>query len=544
MSGSLAICVGAVLLNSCSFSSVSTDKTERSDRRTFGELYYLPYGRIHITGSLATPAKATTESNTPSPTNTPPPATQPKTTADDTTGSQDESAKSKEYTITVTEELQPDKDAAYYLDQRRNWAFDDENHFIVNKKFLLTSSKVTVQDRTPDIIATTASLVAQAAGINPISPASIPKVSAEEAKDKLNFLKISKTELRDKVKDDFNSKYNYAEPDYISNLKNEFQQDLSKAGVSQTEIPLVLAPVQLRVNDLIKALQDDRYKDSQILTATVKAVLDANNIKPGERAFNESIFRLEQQATATKEQVEAALLSVKDEPMDEQSQKVLLSSFYKQDKKNAPVAPKPFTVVFDPESKDEKSQAVEIMKQCGFDLRADAENPTTADAGDKHDDSPKAKVRTRPFFEGDRINGVVYRAPKTYKIYIRSLAGSLEKNPARPVKKGAAGSFKKADEELTPSTWDDAHILINQSVALPDKQRSLVADYARFAFIRRSTNIGFLDGMLVDYDQITPSPVLGFLAIPKGILQALLPIPSGSSSTKPPGGATSGSGTL
>ncbi len=64
--------------------------------------------------------------------------------------------KSKEYSITVTEELQPDKDAPYYLDQRRNWVFDDENHFIVNKKYLLTSSHVTAQDRTPDIIGTTA----------------------------------------------------------------------------------------------------------------------------------------------------------------------------------------------------------------------------------------------------------------------------------------------------------------------------------------------------------------------------------------------------
>lgn len=64
---------------------------------------------------------------------------------------------------------------------------------------------------------------------------------------------------------------------------------------------------------------------------------------------------------------------------------------------------------------------------------------------------------------------------------------------------------------------------------LPDKNRLLVADYSRFAFIKRTTNVGFVDGMLIDYDQKTPSLVLGFLAIPKGILPALLLIPSGSS---------------
>ena len=59
--------------------------------------------------------------------------------------------------------------------------------------------------------------------------------------------------------------------------------------------------------------------------------------------------------------------------------------------------------------------------------------------------------------------------------------------------------------------------------------------YNRMAFVKKVKNVGFTDGMLTDYHQTVPSPILGFLGIPKAIVQAIVPIPgaapSGSGST-------------
>ena len=82
--------------------------------------------------------------------------------------------------------------------------------------------------------------------------------------------------------------------------------------------------------------------------------------------------------------------------------------------------------------------------------------------------------------------------------------------------------------------------LINttQQFILPDPDRLYEIKYNRMAFVKKVKQIGFTDGMLTDFNQKVPSPILGFLGIPKAIVQAIVPIPA-----EPPTGSGSASGT-
>ena len=57
-------------------------------------------------------------------------------------------------------------------------------------------------------------------------------------------------------------------------------------------------------------------------------------------------------------------------------------------------------------------------------------------------------------------------------------------------------------------------------------------------FVKKVKEVGFTDGMLTDYHQHLPSPILGFLGIPKAIVEAIVPIPAA-----PQSGSGSASGT-
>jgi len=88
-----------------------------------------------------------------------------------------------------------------------------------------------------------------------------------------------------------------------------------------------------------------------------------------------------------------------------------------------------------------------------------------------------------------------------------------------------------------PNTdFDVSNTLINttQQFILPDTNRLYEMKYNRMAFVKKVKDIGFTDGMLSDYHQTVPSPILGFLGIPKAVVQAIVPItgaaPSGSGS--------------
>jgi len=108
---------------------------------------------------------------------------------------------------------------------------------------------------------------------------------------------------------------------------------------------------------------------------------------------------------------------------------------------------------------------------------------------------------------------------------------------------------------------DDVHVTVNQkhllsagNVTTEDKTAEIVAAVAslvagrtfvqraeekltRVAFVKKVRNVGFNDGMLTDFQQHLPSPVLGFLGIPKAIIQAMVPIPA---ATDAGSGSTSG----
>jgi hypothetical protein len=77
-----------------------------------------------------------------------------------------------------------------------------------------------------------------------------------------------------------------------------------------------------------------------------------------------------------------------------------------------------------------------------------------------------------------------------------------------------------------------------QQFLLPDLTKLYSVEYPRMPFVKKVKNIGFRDGMLCDYNQKVPSPILGFLGIPKAIVDAIVPIPGLESA-----GSASSSGT-
>ena len=106
----------------------------------------------------------------------------------------------------------------------------------------------------------------------------------------------------------------------------------------------------------------------------------------------------------------------------------------------------------------------------------------------------------------DVAHGIAFRAVKPYRLDIKSV----------------------------DNTW--FYIRESRLVLLPDTapDHTLVLDYSRLAFVKKTTNIGFVDGVPQNLTQKAPSSVLGFLAIPKGIIQAIVPLPPAI--TGPPSG--------
>jgi hypothetical protein len=93
-----------------------------------------------------------------------------------------------------------------------------------------------------------------------------------------------------------------------------------------------------------------------------------------------------------------------------------------------------------------------------------------------------------------------------------------------------------------PNTDFDANTLINttQQFILPDTDRLYEMKYNRMAFVKKVKDIGFTDGMLSDYHQTVPSPIRGFLGLPKAIVQAIVPIPGAAPSGSGSAAGTSG----
>jgi hypothetical protein len=429
----------AMLISACSWTSVSTSKLPIRKHRTAGMLYYLPKGKILITGSsgagAASPGKTGSQGAA-----TPTPSASPAQLANSA------------FTITINQDLEPDETAYFYLKQRRNYAFDDKNAMTVNSKFLLTGGNVTAQDQTPQIVATTASIVAQGLGFpsGGMAPAAqIAKAIPEGTRTMpvAQFIKILRL--------------------YPPDSK------LPTRVLTKTIIIDGISSWPPMPDDVRKKLEGS-LEGKSIALATIVEFL---NLYP--------------------DNTEIAVDSVKT-VLTELQRVAAAPAVNKQ--------PEPFTVLFDPDT-DEYGEAIKVMGAAGFKMRVTAQPQRQLTPNDS--DSYNGEERPGNFFNSEtvhEINGIVFRPPKVYTI------------------------------DITAASGYNAHVVLHQSIALPDVKSALVLDYSRMPFVERTTNIGFTDGMLTSYSQSTPSPVLGFLSIPKAIIEAVVPLPTGSSQKSPESG--------
>jgi hypothetical protein len=117
-------------------------------------------------------------------------------------------------------------------------------------------------------------------------------------------------------------------------------------------------------------------------------------------------------------------------------------------------------------------------------------------------------------------NGLIFRPAASYKIgLIYPVNSKGKRDKGKPEK--------------------DLFIKNTQQFLLPDPTKLYAIEYRRMAFVKKVKDIGFTDGMLTDYHQKVPSPILGFIGIPKAVVDALVPIPG----APPQVGSASASGT-
>lgn len=149
--------------------------------------------------------------------------------------------------------------------------------------------------------------------------------------------------------------------------------------------------------------------------------------------------------------------------------------------------PTPFEVTFDPLNQGEVDNARSVIQNSNLTLErikiSDA-NPHTLFAKDGQ--AP-----------GTNGEGVAFRLPRVFTIKIDNLAW-------------------KAKYQLSAA----------QNVVLPDKTSEYLLDTSRMPFVIKATQLAFNNGMLTSFSQSVPSPILGALAIPKNIIQAVI-IPTG-----------------
>lgn len=145
---------------------------------------------------------------------------------------------------------------------------------------------------------------------------------------------------------------------------------------------------------------------------------------------------------------------------------------------------KPFNVVFAPE---EWNRYVSRLRSCGFKLEVVKEQ-----VGGVKLQKPTWHS------ENTTIDGIVFRANTPWRVNVTSAING----------------------DLMVSEIRESKLLL-----LPDKDQPLVFDYSRAPFVKKITNVSFVDGTPQDHTRNLPSQALGFLGIPKAILDALVPLP-------------------
>jgi Predicted solute binding protein len=171
--------------------------------------------------------------------------------------------------------------------------------------------------------------------------------------------------------------------------------------------------------------------------------------------------------------------------------------------------PLPFYFSFDPSNRREVDFVKRQLKQRGVGLRV------STDAVGKTLDAPTVKATARELGK----TGLVFRPAVACNV---ELTYPIDPTNGKPPPKGKPYIIKDTEQFI-----------------LPDRTKLLVMKYDRMPFVKKVREVGFSDGMLADFHQKRPSPILGFLGIPKAILQAIVPIPGAAG----PSGSASASGT-
>jgi hypothetical protein len=151
--------------------------------------------------------------------------------------------------------------------------------------------------------------------------------------------------------------------------------------------------------------------------------------------------------------------------------------------RGAPPKLKSFLVSFRTDSENEYEAARKVLHDAGFGL-APLSTPAPA--------NPEA------LSTGDQEQGLVFRLAEPYTVSM-----------TYPVDAAPALNYK--------------HVFV-----LPGLQ-PYVLEYHRVAFVKKVQEVGFTDGMLTDYHENLPSPILGVLGIPKAIVGAIVPLVGGGS---------------
>jgi hypothetical protein len=172
----------------------------------------------------------------------------------------------------------------------------------------------------------------------------------------------------------------------------------------------------------------------------------------------------------------------------------------------------PFDFSFHPSCPDEVDFVTRQLWRRGIGLTVDTEAGPSVCAKRSRGFGKELEEAAREFSQ----QGLLFRPGVSYKIRLVAPVTPAGKEPART------------------ESWAMKN---SQQFILPDPTKLYAIEYSRVAFVKKVRNVGFNDGMLTDFQQHLPSPVLGFLGIPKAIIQAMVPIPA---ATDAGSGSTSG----
>ncbi len=152
----------------------------------------------------------------------------------------------------------------------------------------------------------------------------------------------------------------------------------------------------------------------------------------------------------------------------------------------SPVSPnrKPFLVSFRTNSPGEYEKAQTVLSARNFRLAMDPRPSTPV-----------------PVVPVDGREGIIFRLAQIYRVSINY------------------------DESVANGDITLSH---QHNFLLPGLQ-TYVFDYHRIPFVKRVNDVTFTDGMLAEYRESVPSPILGVLAIPKAIIGAIVPLVGGGS---------------